>query len=114
MFQNDQWVFFSLSKDQKNGIITHFYYNLNAGSNTATIVIANISATGAYNFLPSTNFTWGGVDQTYKYCDCTMQYLRFYLNLALYTSDQMINLALMNPQSKNLLLYSRYLFSPKR
>ena len=106
MFQSGLWVFLSFTRDEINGVMTYFTYNLNSGSPLSTTpAIANQSAIGAYSLLPSTVVQWGGADRTYSYCDCTMQYVRFYVNYAPNTQDQMINLALMNPQSKSLFLF---------
>ena len=87
--------------------MTCFVYNLIFGSKpSATPAIANQSAKGVYNLLPSTVVQWGGKDRKYNSCSCTMQYVRFYVNYAPNTEDQMINLALMNPQSKTLSIIS--------
>ena len=92
--------------------MTYFTYNLNSGAiPSAAPVIANRSAMGAYSLHPSTVVQWGGADRAYSYCDCTMQYVRFYVNYAPNTEDQMINLALMNPQSKSLSIITHILIS---
>ena len=88
-----------MTRDQVHGVQTYFTYTLQQGSYGSQPVIANASALGAYQLLPSSNITWGGADQAYPYCNCKMQYVRFYVNYAPNTQDQMINLAVMDPTS---------------
>mgnify|MGYP000844790770 FL=1 len=89
----------SISRNDDSGIKTIFTYNLQLGAYDSIISILNWNKPGAYLLEPNSLFTWGGKDQTGGYCACTMQYLRFFVNYAPETQDQMVNLALMNPQS---------------
>ena len=90
----------SFARRDDSGIKTMFTYKLQLGGTFDSIItIVNANAPGTYQLGPSSVFTWGGKDQTHLYCACTMQYVRFYVNYAPETQDQMVNLALMNPQS---------------
>ena len=90
----------SFARSDDTGIKTMFTYKLQLGGTFNSIItIANANAPGTYQLGPSSVFTWGGKDQTYYYCACTMRYVRFYVNYAPDTQAQMVNLALMNPKS---------------
>ena len=89
----------SFARNDDSGIKTMFTYKLQLGVYDSIITILNVNAPGTYRLEPSSVLTWGGRDQAYIYCACTMQYVRFYVNYAPETQDQMVNLALMNPQS---------------
>ena len=90
----------SFARNDDSGIKTIFTYKLQSGGTYDSIItIVNANAPGTFQLQPSSVLTWGGMDQTYVYCDCTMRYVRFYVNYAPDTQDQMVNLALMNPKS---------------
>ena len=100
LFINARWVFLSIARDDLNGIQTALSYYVTTSSYTLNPTIATKNKIGAQRLSPATMISWGGKDRHYVFCDCRMQYVRFYVNYAPRTTEQMIGIALMNPQSR--------------
>ena len=61
-------------------------------------------SSGTYYALTSAAvFKWTNDDDYYTHCNCKMKYVRVYTDYVPYNQDMMINLALMDPNSKNSL-----------
>ena len=62
--------------------------------------LAKTNSGDIYSISPSTTIYWGATTR-HGVCYCRAQYARFYIDYVPTSQDQMINLALMNPESKS-------------
>ncbi len=77
-------------------------YYLDQSSYTAYPTFQQRNFGPVYQLSPSAMVSWGGTDTTYSSCNCYLQYVRVYLDWVADSQDKMIDLALMNPNSKNI------------
>jgi len=91
-------VFISLAIDNSLNTQYGFQYGL-WGSAFQKFATSTPPSGSLYTISPSTSIYWGGDSANYI-CNCIIQYVRFYIDYAASSNDEMINLALMNPQSK--------------
>ena len=75
-------------------------YYIDQSSYTAYFVFRPRNDGLLYQLSPSALVTWGGKDPFYSSCSCYLQYVRMYLDWVADSQDKMIDIALMNPNSK--------------
>ena len=98
----NQWTFLSFFTDQTTNKQFGFRYYL---TTTAQITFRQQTVGGTiYQLNPSATIFWGGKDNYYGNCYCYIQYVRMYWDYLADTQDKLINLALMSPDSKSMML----------
>ena len=98
----NQWIFLSFFTDQTTNKQFGFRYYL---TTTAQITFRQQTVGGTiYQLNPSATIFWGGKDNYYGNCYCYIQYVRMYWDYLADTQDKLINLALMSPDSKSMML----------
>ena len=101
MFPTNAWSFVSLSINNALNTQYGFRHNYNGGLEYEKYASRVPSSGSFYSLSPTTKIYWGG-DINNKKCNCVTQYVRFYIDYAASSQAEMLNLALMNPQSKLL------------
>ena len=110
MFPTSTWVFLSLSIDNALNTQYGFWYMYSSGDEDDKYASRVPSSGSFFSISPTTRIYWGG-DTSNKICRCVTQYIRFYIDYAAKSEDEMRNLALMNPQSTLLFTILSELFS---
>ena len=98
------WIFIAQATDVNQRQQYGFRYVL--GSSYTAAATANfksrdpISSGNFYSLTEAATVQW--TNNVYaEHCNCKMQYVRVYIDYVSYNEDMMINLAIMNPSSKN-------------
>lgn len=100
------WVFLSLAIDNTQNTLYGFWHVYYSGVEYEKYSSTTPASGSLYSISPTTKIYWGG-DTSNKFCLCDTQYVRFYIDYAASSQAEMLNLVLMNPQSK-LLLFCSY------
>ena len=103
-----QWVFIASAVNSATQNQSGFRYTLPSTS-TQTIVFNIKTSTGGlfYDLAPNVSVLLGGNSfGLYYSCNCDLQYARVYVNYFPNSSDEYINLALMNTGNIKLSFYS--------
>jgi len=107
MFPINEWVFVCLVIDNSLGIQYGFRYDPSSSFTISShFASLNPAPSTLYTITPSTYIYWGGDTNSY-YCNCAIQYVRFYIDYAASNQDEMINLAEMNPSSNIYQVFKR-------
>ena len=94
------WIFVAQGVDVSANIQYGFRYVLGAGySVTKDFKTRTPTAGTFYELTSAATFQWTNTADAID-CICKMQYVRVYTDYVPYNEDMMINLALMNPNSK--------------
>ena len=97
------WVFIAQGTDVSAGKQHGFRYVLGSDYTvepTAIFKSRNAASGKFYSLTGAATFQWAKNVFT-EHCNCRMQYVRVYTDHVPYNQDMMINLAGMNPPSKN-------------
>ena len=94
----DIWVFLSLAIDNSVNTLYGYRRRIVLGSEYGKYDSRVPGSGNLFTISPSTKIYWGG-DTLGRDCNCEIQYVRFYIDYAANSEAQMLNLALMNPQS---------------
>ena len=106
MFPLNSWTFVALGTDVSARIQYGFRYRLENSYSVISEYKTRNSDKGAFYSLTSVATVMWTKELTDTYhCNCKMQYVRVYTDYVPYNEDMMINLALMNPDSKNLFIW---------
>ena len=96
------WIFVAQGVDASANIQYGFRYALGASYSVQKGFKTRTPTSGNFYALTSAaTFQWTKSNAYSQHCTCSMQYVRVYTDYIPYNEDMMINLALMNPDSKN-------------
>eukprot|EP00331_Platyophrya_macrostoma_P031937 CAMPEP_0176438462 /NCGR_PEP_ID=MMETSP0127-20121128/19299_1 /TAXON_ID=938130 /ORGANISM="Platyophrya macrostoma, Strain WH" /LENGTH=335 /DNA_ID=CAMNT_0017822419 /DNA_START=247 /DNA_END=1255 /DNA_ORIENTATION=+ len=105
MLPFNEWVFLSLAIDSTTNTQYGFRYDPSSSYTISSYFSSlNVNPATLYSITPATYVYWGGDTNSYI-CNCAIQYVRFYIDYAASSQDEMINLALMNPDSRLYYLF---------
>ena len=100
----NQWIFISYFADHTTNQQFGFRYYLLPSTTSGQVTYKSRTVDGTYQLNLSATICWGGKVNPYGNCHCYIQYVRLYWDYLADTQDKLINLALMSPDSKSMML----------
>lgn len=93
----NKWTFVAVAVDGTNSLAYGFRYRLDSGYAVVSVFNQASPVGSCYEIAPSTSISWLGASGVS--CECSQAYVRLIIGYAASSNDEMVSLALRDPQS---------------